>query len=83
MKLDKRYTEKQLNDFKKGLINNFKKGLISIDKIRKAKRDISKLAMRMVTDKNGVRRKVWVKVMMIKKLENRLKGILNQETVLK
>jgi len=40
----------------------YQDGDIGVDIVLKAKKDTSKLAMRMVTDKNGKRRKVWVKV---------------------
>jgi len=56
------YFEEDLDMFKSNLIKSYKSGIISIDEIEKAKKDVSKLAMRMVTDKNGHRRKVWVKV---------------------
>lgn len=56
------YFEEDLIKFENDLKKAFDNGDIGESDIEKARRDTSKLAMRMITDKNGNRRKVWVKV---------------------
>jgi hypothetical protein len=48
------------NDLLSKLINSFNKGLISLDTFEKAKRDLSKLIQKPITDVNGFVRNVWV-----------------------
>jgi hypothetical protein len=56
------YSEKSIENFYNDLSKAWIDGNISLDEFEKGKKDLSRLAMRQIIDKNGHKKVVYVKV---------------------